>query len=101
MYVLGLLPVFTATFLAFLVLGSRGRDALFNEDGQARSIILTSVYVILTLWPLMVASLKRMHDLNLRGRDYFFSINPIRNFQLGRRLISEPGSLVQDDPENT
>jgi len=97
------IPLFAAVYLSFLVIGFRSQKGVFREEPTARIFILTSVFVILTLWPMIVASLKRMHDLGLRGRDYFLSFNPPRNLRLAIRLIREPGKTpeVPHDEEDT
>jgi len=94
--VMFMLPLFTTIFLAFLVLGYRGPEGILQTDTMPKLFIMSFAYGLLCLWPLMVASLKRMHDLGLRGRDYFFSLNPLRNFKLGRSLIKEKGQLGED-----
>lgn len=78
-------------------LGVRQPEGILQGDTNAKIIILAVTYFMFCLWPLMVASLKRLHDLGYRGRDYFFSLNPIKNFKLGKEMLTRPGGSADED----
>lgn len=96
-YIFIFIPVTGVSFLAFLWLGVRQPEGILQDETPTKVIILSCTYFVFCYWPLMVASLKRMHDLGYRGRDYFFSFNPIKSFKVGREMLSRPGSSADED----
>jgi len=96
-YFLFILPALTFFFLAFIVIGVRGADGMLKTEPDAKVFLMTTIYVLFCLWPFFVASLKRLHDLGLKGKKSFFHFNPIDNYRLARRMLLERGNSAEED----
>lgn len=92
-----LLPTFTAILMAFLILGYRRESGILHTETTVKFWILATIYTIMSGWPLVVASIKRMNDLKLRGPFRFFYFNPVRTFQNFSRMLNERGPSAEED----
>ncbi len=86
-----------AVFMAFLILGWRREEGILHQDPQVKFIIISTIFTVMSIWPLAVASIKRMHDLGLRGPVKFLRFDPIHGYRTLIRILTERGPSADED----
>lgn len=101
-YTCAFLPVAALLFSSFVIIGSRAPEGIINRFTLNQITWVSAIFGLFCLWPLIMATIRRLHDLGYRSRDVFFTIDPRKNWRLGWRLIREEGQAGQnrhgDDP---
>lgn len=87
----GLVPSFVLLFFAFLAIGGGSISGILRKLDFPAAVFGGLAYTVGLLWPLIAATARRMHDIGLRNRDYFFMLSPLRTWGLGRDLLFKRG----------
>lgn len=86
-----LLPFLVLVFFGLLSLGSKSNSGVVHQVSGGSVYVASLFYFAACLWPIFVATHRRMNDLGIKFREYFFVISPLKTLKLGRALFFKEG----------
>jgi uncharacterized membrane protein YhaH (DUF805 family) len=97
LYAAAYFPIITLILAFLIVLGYRTSYGFLRTGTDYKVYALAALYMLLLSWPIYVAIARRLRDLGIAKRKFFFSRSARQHTEIAKALFSQEGLIKNDD----